>query len=115
MRIKNKNRANDDLQIANSQKMICRWSAKTVFFGGLICLLGLPTVAFGQPSTKLATTPETFSGVITEIKAGEISVRSEEGKAERVMPSKMRPPEPFRLPARPTTFQLTLNLQAKCR
>ena len=58
-----------------------RWHARVVFFSCLIVLLGLPAVARSQ--TQPATTPETFSGTITELNAGELSVRSTGGQVER--------------------------------
>ena len=64
-------------------RVICHWYAQSVFLGCLLSVLGLPALAFGQPSSKLATTPETFSGVVTELKAGELSVRLDDGQVER--------------------------------
>ena len=60
-----------------------RWFRQLVFLSRLIVLLGLPVVARGQTQPELATTPETFSGVITEVKVGELSVRLDDGQVER--------------------------------
>ena len=54
-----------------------------VFVSCLIALLGLPVIASGQQQPELTTTPETFSGIITEVKVGELSVRLDDGQVER--------------------------------
>ena len=55
-----------------------------MFFASyLIALLGLPVIARGQTASELVTTAETFSGVITDLKAGALSVRLDDGRVER--------------------------------
>ena len=65
---------------------LCREFTRGACFCYLIFLLGLPAVAVGQQvkkSPKPKTTPETFSGVITEINTGRLSVRLKNGNVER--------------------------------
>ena len=57
--------------------------APMVFFLCLLAGLALPPLAVAQSQPDLATTSETFSGTITELKAGELAVRMDDGRIER--------------------------------
>ena len=71
---------------SSALEVICReWSvwAGLISCSYLLALLSLPPVVQAQTQPDLATTPETFAGVITEVKVGELSVRSADGQVER--------------------------------
>ena len=63
--------------------VIWRAFTRVILCGYLLALLGLSAIALAQESPKSETTTETFSGVITELKLGELSVRSDDGRVER--------------------------------
>lgn len=79
-------KAKTDLPLSRKllfSKVIGCWHARMACCGYLLALLSLPTFALAQTQPELATTPETFAGVITELKAGELSVRLAGGQVER--------------------------------